>query len=441
MMKRLLTAALAVILTLLLAACSDSNNSANLPSVSTGDNSVLGTDFQKDMHQSTTFNISNIYETKDGYCFEYSGMLYYLDKETGESTILCGKPDCDHEWAEGGGCNAQVNTQMFLTYYDGKIYFNNSSSVLENGAYVDKGERLFSMNLDGTEHDVVQNLDFTPGGDTNMFVNTPMIHRGNVYFCYSGVLYKATLGDDIKNATKIFGDEIISDGSMIVDTNAVYYELWADGDMVYFMAKNIKQSNGTYKDTLFSYDPQTNKTEQVWQVPDESDVGSWDTTGVSVSQWYISNGYIYFFLCGNDIWYTELSTGETNKLVDLDLEAGIAAFSNEYIAVINKEYSGMISFTGESSVTGGDTLFVYGYDGKLVEEISLKQVYKDCDTVSECNICFVNDGKVYIHADATISGVYSESFVSNTIQEHHLYVVDIESGDLEKTGWSYYKEY
>lgn len=116
-----------------------------------------------------------------------TGMLYYLDKDTGNSTIVCGKPDCDHEPVEGSTCNALVYTQGLLTYFDGKLYYNNSNATLENGQYVSKGERLFSMNPNGTEHDAMQNLDFVPRGDTNMFVNVPMIHRGNVYFCYSGV--------------------------------------------------------------------------------------------------------------------------------------------------------------------------------------------------------------------------------------------------------------
>ena len=440
MKKRFLSVALAVMLTMSLAACGD-NNSAKLPNVSGGDNSVLGTDFQKNMNQSTSLDISSICETKDGYYFQYNCMVYYADKETGDSTVLCGKPDCDHTHSEGKwDCNAFVSAD-FLTYYNGKLYYNNGNYVLENGSYVNKGERLFSMNLDGTEHNVVQDLDFVPGGDTNSFVTAPMIHRGNVYFCYSGALYVAELGADIEDATLIYGETKVDNGSMIVNPNEMYYELWADGELVYFMAKNVRQADGTYKDTLYSYDPQADKLDKIWQVPDKADVGAWDTTGVSVSQWYVSNGYIYFYLSGNDIWCTELSTGKTNKLIDLNLEAGAAAFSNEYIAVVNKEYNGFISFTGESSVTGGDTLYVYDYNGKLVNEISLEQIYKDCDTVSACNILCVNGGKVYIHTDATITGIYSESFVSNTIQEHYLYVVDIGSGQLEKTGWSYYHEY
>ena len=266
MMKRFLTAALAVILTLSLAACSD-GNSAKLPSVSTGDTSVLGTDFQKAMNQSSSEWFSQICETSEGYYFQYDMMVYYIDKDTGESTVLCGKPDCAHTYSEHDrSCNALINAR-FLTYYDGKLYYSNADRVKENGSYVDYGERLFSMNLDGTEHNAIQSMNLTDGGNTSMFVTEPMMHRGNIYFCYSGALYAVALGDDIDNAVKIYGSEIIADGSNFINTNEMYYELWADGDVVYFMAKNVKQSNGTYKDTLFSYNPQTNKTVKVWEVP------------------------------------------------------------------------------------------------------------------------------------------------------------------------------
>lgn len=435
MMKRLLTAALAVILTLSLAACGDGSNT-KLPLVSTGDTSELGTDFQKDMSQCSNWLFSYCCETEDGYYFVWSSMVYYLDKETGESTILCGKPNCNHEYTKGGGeCNAQVSAQM-LTYYNGKLYYTNDRSVLENDTYVKKGERLFSMNLDGTDHEVIQNLDFAVGGDTNMYVTTPMLHRGNVYFCYSGVLYTVALGDGVENAVKIYGDEIVSDGSYVVDTNAMYYELWADGDTVYFMAKNVKQSDGTYKDTLFTYDPQTNKTEKVWQVPDKSEVGNWDTAGVSVNQWYISNGYIYFFLRGNDIWYTELSTGETNRLIDLKIEAGVTAFSSDYIAVIDQEYNGFISSDG-SAVDGGDTLYVYDYTGKLVNEVSLQKFYDENDKVSTCDLLWVGNGKVYILVDATTAATVNANTGVSTaaVQRHYIYAVDIASSDIEQTGW------
>ena len=319
-----------------------------------------------------------------------------------------------------------------MTYYNGKLYYSNSDGVLENGSYVNKGERLYTMNVDGTEHDAVQSLDFVPSGDTSNFVTSPIIHRGMLYFCYSGALYGVKLGADIEDATLIYGNQKADDGSDIVDSNELYYELWADGDTVYFMAKNVMQSDGTYKDTLFSYNPQNDKAEQIWQVPDKSDVGTWDTTGVSVSQWYIANGFIYFYLSGNDIWYTELSTGKTNKLIDLELEAGVASFSDEYIVVMNKEVWG-VSIGGGSALTAGDTIYVYGYDGKMVTQISLDKIYNDSSDVDDCSILWVDSGKIYVQASALVS----QPNKSYDLQTELIYSVDIESASFEEAVWSW----
>ena len=431
MLKRLLTAALAVVLTLSLAACGD-NNSANLPKPNvSGDNTILGSDFQKDMGQSTADHMKNVCKNENGYFFRYgAGNVYYLDKESGMSTVLCGKPECSHT---DDTCNAYAYGN-FLTYYDGKLYWSNSDYVDENGTIVNYGERLHRMNIDGTEHEVVQELDFEPGGDTSNFLTKPIIHRGIVYFCYSGYLYAVTLGDDIENAMCIYGEEIIDDGSHIINPNEMYYELWADGDMVYFMAKNVKQSNGTYKDTLYSYDPQNEKLTKVWQVPDKSEVGTWSTTGVSVSSWYVSGGYIYYYLSGNDLWYADLSTGKNAKLADVDLSAGEAIFSSEYIVIMQKEVWGQDLISGGAAVKGGDKLYVYDYSGELVKEISLKQIYDDSVNVSDVYLLWIDDNQVFMLADATVNP--TDPSITHTTLVYRMYKADIESGTVTKAGWS-----
>ena len=431
MMKRFLTAALAVILTLSLVACGD-NNSANLPKPNaSGDNTILGSDFQKDMNQSKAFHIYNTCENEDGYFFQYAdGNAYYLDKTSGASTILCGKPECSHT---DDTCNAWAYGN-FLTYYDGKLYWSSHDYIQENGGVVDKGERLHCMNLDGTNHTVIQELDFVPGGDTSNYLTKPIIHRGIVYFCYSGYLYAVSLGDDIDNAVCLYGEEIIDDGSHIINPNEMYYELWADGDMVYFMAKNVKQSNGTYKDMLYSYDPQNEELTKVWQVPDKSEVGTWSTTGVSVSSWYVSGGYIYYYLSGNDLWYTDLSTGENAKLTDVDLNAGEAIFSSEYIVVMSKEVWGKDLINGSAAVNGGDTLYVYDYSGELVKEISLKQIYDDSVNVSDMYLLWIDDSQVFMLADATVNP--TDPSITHTTLVYRMYKADIESGTVTKASWS-----
>lgn len=430
MTKRLLAAALAAILTLSLAACGDNSStpaqSANLPSASSGGDNVLETDFQKDMHQ----NHSSIYvcETENGYYFEHQSLVYYMEKATGAVTILCGKPECSHNTPD---CNAYVHS-TFLTYYDGKIYYTNDDYVYDNGSYVDKGLRLYSMELDGTSHDVVQELEFVPSGNTSNYVTEPIIHRGMVYFEYSGQLYAAPLGSDIEDAVLIYGEAQANNGSGIFNTYGLHYELWADGDNIYFMAKNAQQSDGTYKDILFCYNPLAAEIKEVWKVPDQAEVGIWDATGVSVTQWYILGGYIYFYLSGNGIWYTELSTGQTSKLADVNLSSSIASFSEEYIAVMSKNISGVDAMNNGSALSGGDTLYIYNYNGELVKEISLQKIYDDDANIFECGIDWIADGEIYILANATVAEVNT-----GAIPQYYLYAVDIASGSVEITDWFY----
>ena len=107
----------------------------------------------------------------------------------------------------------------------------------EKGGYKNMGDVLRFMELDGTKHDVVQALEFTVNGNGMQNVQKPIIHRGIVYFICGGILYGAPLGDDIKNAVKIFGDQTdeIGGGTIDFNPNALQYKLFADSDTIYFM--------------------------------------------------------------------------------------------------------------------------------------------------------------------------------------------------------------
>lgn len=400
MMKRLLTAAVAVMLTLSLAACGD-NSSAKLPPISTGDTGALGTDFQKNMSQTTSDDIYCLCEGGDGYYFQKSSFVYFIDKQTKATTILCAKPDCLHS---DNTCNAWINGQS-LSYANNKLYYENGDSVLENGSYIDYGWRLYSMDADGTNRSVSQALEYTPGGDGSPYKTTPIIHRGNVYFTYKGVVYSVPLGEDIDNAVAIWGEETgDSNGAVVVvDPNSLQYTLWADGDYLYFMV-NLKQSNGTYKDTLFAYHTVEREVTQVWQTPDASDVGEWETTGVSVSQWYVTDGFIYFYLSGGDMWRTSLETGKHEKLAETSRKTryGTAVFSDQYMCLINTAPGNAIDlFSGNAAHTGGDTIFVYGLDGVLVKEISLQDLYEAISDIGLCQGVFISENEVYFMVNAT----------------------------------------
>lgn len=431
MKKRILTAALAVILTLSLAACSNGDNkNVNLPAPGNSDStSSLSTDFQKNMHQTAAFEIPHLCETENGYYFQNDAFAYFIDKQTKAATILCAKPDCLHNDTT---CNAWIYC-FSLSYCNNKLYFSNSDSVLENGKYTDYGIRLYSIEVDGTDRNVVQSLEFVPSGDTSTYRTSSIIHRGNVYFVYSGVLYSVPLGEEIDNATAIWGEEIEGSNSdvMVVDPNALQYTLWADGDYMYFMA-NIKQSNGTYKDTLFAYHTEEKEVSQVWQTPDASEVGEWESTGVSVSQWYVTDGYIYFYLSGGDMWRTSLETGKHEKLAQTSekTQYGTAVFSDQYMCLMNTAPGNAFDFiSGSVAHTGGDTIFVYELDGTFVKELSLKELYEEISDIGVCKPVFCSGNDIYFLVDATTWNDYINGIATpntNLI----LCCVDIETGDI-----------
>ena len=432
MKKRLISTLLAALMTLSLVACDNSDGDkvggkVNIPTTQTGSD-----DFQKNMHQSiTTKFLSVAAETDDGFYVQLNGMfIYYIEKATKAITILCNKPECKHEDIT---CNAFFHAQALWASGD-KLYYSNGDYVEENGQYVNYGERLYSADFDGTNRRTVQNLGFAPGGDTSSWIPLAMGHRGIVYFTYSGVLYAMPLGGNIeKDAVAVWGEES-ADAGQSLNLSAPKYTLWADGDTMYFKV-NIPQTDGTYKDTLFAYDPETGEVSQVWQTPDGSEVGQWVSTGVSVSQWYVLEGYIYFYLSGNDFWRTNLETGEHEKLADTSdkTEYGTAIFSDDYLCLMNdtpEDKNGQQYGIGGNNYIGGDTIYVYGLDGTLVKEVSLKSLYGEIDGIKHCEMVFCSGNEIYFVADASAQTWSSGSGTMNW--NRALCCVNIETGEITR---------
>ena len=391
-------------------------------------------DFQKNMHQSSALRLrrNKLYETEEGIFFQMGSVVRYLDKETKRETILCGKPECTHE---DESCNAYLDATN-LWMYNGRFYFDNSDYIEENGTFVNKGDRIYSASIDGTDRQVVQYLEFEPGGDTAHAVD-PILHRGIVYFGYNGVLYRVPLGEDISKAEKLWGEEILDDGSPFADFNALHLDLWADGDTVYFMA-NLEQPDGTYKDTLFAYDTAIKETSQVWKTPGADAVGEWETTGVSVTQWYVMDNAIYFFLSGGGLWRGDLSTGENMKLADVQekVASGTGLFSDDYFLVVNDEPTPQVlgivdDVTGRN---GGDTVYVYRLDGTFVRELSLQSLYDEVEDLLHIQpVCCTGDD-FYFEANTVSSEETTDTqniwSGSHRVRGHILCCLDLNTGEI-----------
>ncbi len=411
---------LLLLLILLLASCGKED--VKLPTDQVGSE-----EFQKNMHQSNSSYLLFACETEDGYYFTEDAYVYFMDRETKRVTVVCGKPECAHR---GTTCNAWVNAHS-LWFYDGRLYYANGDAVEENGSFVDYGERLYSLAPDGTGRRAVQALERVPGGNTALKLTSPILHRGVTYFAYCEALYALPLGGDFKDAKKIWGDErdAHSGDIYLYDPNETAFDLWADGELIYFMVNRL-QPDGAYKDTLFAYDPETGEVSQVWQTPDADEVGPWETTGVSVSQWYVMDGQIYFYLSGGDFWKTDLATGETVKLADTHEKTlyGSAIFSDEAMCLLNDgpdpALEGAVSVFGGVSHTGGDTVYVYGMDGHFEKELSLAGLYEEKEELRECELVFCADREIAFVANA---GHYGPD---GYIRDLTLYSVNIDTGEI-----------
>ena len=344
-----------------------------------------------------------------------------MDKATKKVTVLCGKPDCDHT---EDTCNALVDALGLWT--DGsRLYYVR--------AEVGGEKRVYSEELNGTGRREVMSLG-------EAAYDKPIYHRGEIYFVSGGSLYAVKPGGDIEDARRIWGRGNVSEapdgGYAAYDPDEPHYTLWADGDTLYFMV-NVTGEDGARKDTLFSYPLSGGEAEQVWETPDKEQVGEWETTGVRVSQWYIADGAVYFYLSGGDFWRSDLATGETVKLADTHEKAlyGSAVFSDEYMCLLNDRpmtnpFDGT-PMVGAPFHEGGDAVFVYDLEGTLLKELSLKPLTEKLGNINGFTLLFCDGESLYFNADA---GHMSEGIdgVSQKVQNNVLCLMNIDTGEIQQ---------
>ena len=402
MSKRLIAALLSLFLTLSLVGCKKDGD-LNIPASQPGSD-----DFQKNLHQTDEIFFL---ETGAGYYFSW-GSLFYIEKGTMNTTRVCAKPDCDH--TDDAICNSRIRADYLLTGGE-RIYYV---------GYDTEPKEVRSVKPDATDCEIVQELKFQETSVSQSSYDLAIYHRGYIYYVSDDILYRVKLGGEKDSAEEIWKPEDAgttqSYGDQVqFNPNGIRYTLWADGDLLYFMA-NVQTTDGTYKDVLFQCDLTDMSVKQVWVTPDKGEVGEWERTGVSVSQWYITNGYIYFYLSGGDMWRTELATGKTEKLADTheQTQYGSAVFSDDYMCLLNdmpvNDYADREFELGSKRRSNGDTIFVYGIDGTLLKELSLQSLFNELGDISTIDMLMCDGSDVYFQATSMTYSTQNGMSVGNT---------------------------
>jgi len=322
----------AVFLLLLLLTASCKNASTVNTS---GEDYVFGMDFQKNFHSG--HGGITACESESGFLFIKNFFLYYIEKSSMQTTIVCTKLECLHN---DNKCNAFVPSDQ-LTYYDNKLYY------LEYGS---SGNIIISMDLDGSNR---KNL-FSYINERSSY--DYLIHRGYAYFVEDLCLYSVQLNNTNRRA-KVYEF-----------SDSYYFNLWGDGDYVFICAENLNFSEEFYR-----YDLSSAKCEKVWSVNSINE--DWMTKGKLVNGWYISNGVIYYYLSGNGIWKHDFDSQEYSKIADISDPSqcghdGYASFDENGIYI---DSSSSLNQQDPSKYA----IHIYDYQGVLTDTIPIGDIYNE----------------------------------------------------------------
>ena len=152
----------------------------------------------------------------------------------------------------------------------------------------------------------------------------------------------------------------------------------------------------------------------------------------------LTNGYIYFYLSGGDMWRTELSSGKTEKLADTHEQTlyGSAIFSDEYMCLLNDIpvffYGDPTPMPGAMLRSYGDTIFIYAMDGTFVKEISLSSLFDDPEDAAKIDMLCCSGNDIFFLFAAKYAADGSGPVIATTTSgPTNLCHANIETGEVE----------
>lgn len=314
------------------------------------------TGFQKEMNSQHPSRLSAVCKTEVGYYLHYDGLLYFLDGTTGNMTAVCAKPECDHTYID---CNAWINSGM-ISYYQGKLYYVNSD------AKSDSMKTLYSVELDGTNHTKIQRLQLEYA-EYRLVLADPILVNGYLYFLEGDTqIYTVRLGEDVSKAVLLFEDDM-------THTLESSWKFWADGGEIYAM-NHILDDAGYYQDILYRLGLTEADTRMIWRST-ELDISARDPS------WYITDGHLYYYSPGNDLWDIELETDNAEKMIALTdtIKSETALFTDSYVLF-----------------ESGKGITVYDYSGNILGEVNLSSIFEKYSDAVRSSPVFADGNCVYL---------------------------------------------
>lgn len=288
-------------------------------------------------------------ETEEGYYYVWdrlteNGMLnlvYFCAR--GDSTFypLCNKPNCKHS---DSNCNAFCGTE--LGYYNNALYTMDFSGF--------QGLQLIKMNLDGSDHQVVAELDPSEGTGSMSFLCA--FHHGKFF-----LLSEPT--DDMPLDQQQYRLIVVNlaDGSKS-EPAAEYFNT----------EKDVPNRFWYYKDKLYGIASGKDKALSLIEI----DTATGTTKAMDVertSSFYATDSTLYY-LVANAGNANQTSERSDPGFREYDLESGtVKDCGLPAEGIINADYDEDYIYAGGNYSNDGQefTLYLLSRDYKLVDQIEL----------------------------------------------------------------------
>ena len=277
--------------------------------------------------------------------------LIFIDRESGLSGPLCGKPECLHDSQD---CNSFLANErvLGLSYYDGKLYWLGAYTNVKG---MEDGYHIFSIEPDGTKRELVRTIskrfDDVPGGNTEVF-----FHRGYMFLCGEGSSEVIKDGYPV-NMVQIFAYSLKDpDNDILIENtepaeDGLSVRIQPYGDYLYYMLSSAAENEeGRLVDrylTIIRYNIQ-DRTKKVLCELDNT----------------VPSG-----LCSQDLWVTNnnvLISSDDGRIYECIEENGTIRIRPGFESHTQEEYN-IFSHDRVFSLQG-DYLKSYDFSGKQLSE-------------------------------------------------------------------------
>ena len=301
-------------------------------------------------------------------------IIMYTDKSTGISGPLCGKPECLHS---DDTCNAYVDGYCDgLDVYQGKLY------------WIDASLKIRRMNLDGTDRETVNELDYREC-NSNRNNPTTVFHRGYAYFAESN--HAAVINGEVAatvtiKAVPVDGGDPFTVMERAVDGQGPSCLIRLIANDLYIMVYSFnysdpKNQSGTFSTIeLYKWDSKTRRAECLANLK-SNDVGIqfegrefWPVPGDGI---YIQGSYFTEtdsgIQGGFGVCKYSFASGMLEELPPFEYSI-FPGFTRNYVIVDDNnvvfayDYDGRLAFRSESleehpllALMGADDAFIYYY--------------------------------------------------------------------------------